>query len=135
MTRTEAAAALAEAAREIISWRETAAVPPSCWYVDLLKPLLAAYDAATEDDGWRPIGTADDNQVLDFWLDWHDDFKLITAPLPWKRKFRLFRGKNRCWSSVYTGMFWRALPPLPPPPTNDKDAEPVAGLPVEKPQS
>ena len=61
--------------------------------------------------GWRLIETLPpDDGVYDFWLDWADDVKPLNAG---REPERRFRGKFRCWSSLYQATHWMPLLPSP----------------------
>jgi hypothetical protein len=84
-----------------------------------LKRALSTFPAPASQ--WRPYieFPNDDASKFDFWLEWADGVGGSCPPLgktKWADAQR-FRGRNKCWSSLYKATFFMPLPA--PPATSD----------------
>lgn len=113
MTRTEAARALAEAARRYMDYtgRDT--------FEDLQRALVRFEDAAPEDDGWRPIETAPKTEGEWIFASAGNKIPMVTG---WDEDGQMWFTFNLVFENVYhrQNPSWRWEPthwmPLPPPP-------------------
>lgn len=116
MTRQQLAERVIDAARKLRRGPRFSLSRQKCVDDDWreFRYALAAYDAAPEDDGWRPIETAPMYKVCDFWLEWAngcgDGDPLGQSAWAYAQRFR---GKYQCWGAPYRATHWRPLAAAP----------------------